>query len=517
MEHKESFESNYSSKRIFKNTLFLYLRQIVSLAITLYTSRVTLDVLGIDDYGLYNVIAGIVVLLSLVNNSMVSATQRFLTYEIGRGDVKQVSDTFSMSMTVHLLIGLFVLIIGESAGIYYIKEYLVVPEGRFEAAFWAYQISLLSIFVNIVRSPYQASIISYERMDFFAIISIADVLLKLLIVLLLVFISFDKLILYTLLILCINVLITASYRQYCIKKFKTCQYYIFIDRSYFVRLFKYLGWNVVGAFSTMGSQQVGNMIINRFVGVAINAAYGTAIAVSGALSSFLSNFQMAFQPQIVKLYAQNDRPAMFSLMNRAARFSYYLVFIIVAPLLFYIDYILGLWLKVVPPTTGIFCVWLFLTAFLSAIQCPLWISIGATGNIKVYQIWQSLLWFGSVPLFYYCLVKGMPAYWFVIVRFFIALSCTFFLLVHVRIQIGFPVMNYLKDVLLQISIVSIVYLLPMVYIKQYFDIENFPAFVAYYATSLLYIIVFCLLIGMTKDERLFIKQYLRKRINQKKY
>ena len=505
----ESLDSNYSSKRILKNTVFLYLRQIVTLVVSLYTSRVTLDVLGIDDYGLYNVIAGVVVLLALVNNSMVSATQRFLTFEIGRGDVRQISNTFSMSMTVHLLICLLVLIVGETAGLYYIHDYLVVPDGRREAAIWVYQISLLSVFVNIVRAPYQASIISYEKMDFFAFVSIGEVVLKLIIVFLLLLVTFDKLILYSMLLFGANLLVTAIYKIYCQKKFDTCRYYFYIDQTYFKKLFGYLGWNVIGAFSTMGTQQAGNMVINRFVGVSINAAYGAANAVSSALSGFLSNFQMAFQPQIVKLYAQDKRDSMFSLMNKSARLSFFLVFIIVAPLFFFIDYVLGLWLKEIPPTTGVFCTWLFLTSFLSAIQCPLWISIGATGNIRFYQIWQSALWFFSIPILYLCLSWGMPAYWVVIIRFLIAFVCTFFLLLQVKCQIGFPILKYIKEVIFQISIVSVLYILPMLFINQSLQIDNFAIFVVFYSLSFFYILLSIFLFGITKNERLFLESFVK--------
>lgn len=502
-------EEAYSSKRILKNTLFLYLRQIVTLVVSLYTSRVTLDVLGIEDYGLFNVIAGIVVLLALVNNSMVSATQRFLTYEIGRGDKTQVSNTFSMSMTIHLLICLLVLIVGETVGLYYIKKYLVVPEGRYDAALWVYQLSLLSVYFSIVRSPYQASIISYEKLDFFAAVSIAEVIIKLLIVYALLVIDFDKLILYTILLLVSNILVTVVYKFYCLRKFDTCRYVFYIDKLYFRKLSGYLGWNVAGAFATMGTQQAGNMIINRFVGVAMNAAYGTASSVSTALGSFLSSFQMAFQPQIVKLYAQNDKSTMFSLMNRTAKLSYYLVFIIIAPLLFYIDYVLGLWLKEIPMATGVFCIWLFITSFLNALQCPLWISIGATGNVKIYQLWQSLLWFISIPIIYICLSKGLTAYWVVIVRFVITALCTIGLLIHVHIQINFPLIQYFKDVLSKIIIVSSLYILPILYIQHVIDIQDLFEFMVFYLSSVLYIVVLVYALGINKNERNFIKKFLK--------
>lgn len=503
---------NSSTKLILKNTLFLYARQLITLAVSLYTSRVTLDVLGVENYGLYNVIAGVVVLLTIVNNSMVAATQRFLTYEIGKGDNIQINRTFSMGMTAHLFICLLVLIVGESLGLYYINNYLVVPEGREIAAFWVYQISLFSILVNIVRSPYQASIISYERMNFFAKISIVEVLIKLLIVYLLILVDFDKLILYATLHMVATLIITMAYRRYCQNNFSICHYSSYIDKTYFKKLLGYLGWNVVGAFSTLGTQQAGNMIINRFAGVAFNAAYGTANQVSAAVGSFVSNFQTAFTPQIVKLYAQEEKERMYSLMNRSALLSFYLLFLLVTPILFNIDFVLGLWLKKVPDFTGIFCIWIFLTNFIDALQAPFWIAIGATGNIRGYQIWQSTLWFMTIPALYYCLYIGLPPYSVVIVRFVIALICAFIRTLQAKYQVGVSLRNYIYYVLARIAVVSTLYIIPIYYLLQNWAIDNFISFVLFYLTSFVYIIMLVYTIGIGKAEREFVKHFIKQKI-----
>lgn len=505
-------EKVYSTNRIIKNTIYLYIRQLISLIVALYTSRVVLDVLGIDNYGLYNVIAGFIVLLALVNNSMVSATQRFLTYEIGKGNKVQVSNTFSMSMTIHIVICLIILILGETIGLYYIKNYLIIPEGRSEAAFWVYQISLFSTFINIVRSPYQASIIAYEHMNFFALMGIFDVIFKLLIVYVLIFFNYDKLILYAILNLITTFIVTYFYKKYCQKQFSTCQYYFYIDKSYLKRLAGFLGWNVIGAFSSMGTQQLGNIIINRFVGVAINAAYGTANQVSTAINSFVTNFQTAFTPQIVKLYAQGDIKRMVSLMNRSSLLSFYLLFIIVVPILFNINYILSIWLKEVPQYTDVFCIWIFLTCFIDALQAPFWIAIGATGNIKGYQIWQSSLWFLSIPFLFICLYIGYNAYYVVIIRFIIALIGAIGRTIQVKYQIGISILEYLMKVIFRVSIVSITYIISAYLILKQIINMNFPTFVIFYTISFIYICILIYTIGINKDERYFINNIMKSKI-----
>ena len=214
-----------SNKRILRNTVYLYFRMILSMAVSLYTSRVVLDVLGVSDFGIYNVIGGVVVLISIINNSMSAATQRFITFELGKGDLQRVSNTFSMSMSIHFLICILVFLLGETLGVYYVDNYLNVPADRMNAAFWLFQISLVTLFFNIIRIPYHASIIAYEKMDFFAIISIIEVFLQLAIVFLLTILDIDKLILYGLLILVVTAVSTCAYSIYCKKVFSTCRYY----------------------------------------------------------------------------------------------------------------------------------------------------------------------------------------------------------------------------------------------------------------------------------------------------
>lgn len=494
-------------KTIIKNTLFLYLRQIITLIVSFYSARVVLDVVGVDDYGIYTVVAGVVILVALVNNSMVEATQRFLTYELGKSDMARVAQTFCMCMTIHIAICLLVLLIGETIGLYYVVDYLVVPSGRENAAVWCYHISLLSVIFTIIRAPYTASIIAYEKMSFYAYISIIDVVLKLLVLFLIQLLDFDKLILYSVLILGTDLTITLLHKMYCQRMFTTCTYSLYMDVSYFKRLTSYLGWSLVGVSSTMGTQHIGNMIINRFVGVAFNAAYGTANRISSAVNVFLTNFQVAFRPQIIKLYAQNELDKMHSLMFQSALISFYLLFVLSAPVLVNIDYILGLWLVDVPPSTGDFCLWVFMCSFLDSLQAPFWMGIAATGKNRNYQLWQSSLYFLNIPITYYLLANGYQAYTIVLVRFIIGFIGSIIRTVHVNISINVPIWKYVKEVLFFAFSVSLVSVPSMCFFRDRLCVDSLCRLFIFYVISVFFIIILIYTIGINKQYRQIINAY----------
>ncbi|MBQ6062957.1 MAG: lipopolysaccharide biosynthesis protein [Prevotella sp.] len=485
------------------------------MAVSLYTSRVILDVLGVSDFGIYNVIGGIVILISMLNNSMSAATQRFITYELGKHDIKKVSDTFSMSMTAHLFICLIVFLLGETIGLYYIIHYLNIPEGRTTAALWVYQFSLFAVIINIARIPYSASIIAYEKMDFYAAISIMEVLLKLAIVVVLVFIgSFDKLILYSLLVLLTTITVSITYKAYCQIKFKTCNYYWYIDRDYFRKLLNFFGWNFVGGVANTGTKQVGNLIINAFCGTVANAAHGVGAQVNGAVCGLAENFQMAYTPQIVKLYSQDKKKELFQLMNRSALLSYYLLFVLAMPIILNVDLVLGIWLKKVPLYAGLFCQWLIIYNLIDSLQAPMWKAITATGNIKVYEIWLNLVLMLNIPLSYYCLKIGMPPYTVAIVsalvNFLTAIIRTF----HVKIQIGFPVSRYMLDVVCRSTLVSLVYILLWLIFQHYIQINSLFGFILFFCGSCLCCILLIYMFGINTQDRQLVKQLVFKRFQK---
>jgi len=482
------------------------------MGVTLYTSRIVLDVLGASDYGIYSVIGGLVVLISILNSSMSSATQRFITYELGTGDGKRVSNTFSMSMTAHFGISIIVFILGETIGLYYVINYLNVPPERHMAAIWVYQLSLLTVITNFIRIPYNASVIAYEKMDFFALVSIIEVTLKLLLVFLLLLMPSDKLILYAGLILLNTIVCNIVYRCYCRRKFTTCKYYWYIDKKYFKELFGFFGWNVVGGVATAGTHQVSNILLNVFCGPIINAAYGVASQVSNAIYTFAVSFETAYTPQIVKLQSQSNFKELFRLMNRSALLSYYLLFLIAMPILLNIDIVLGLWLKEVPEYAGIFSQWFIIYFLIDSIQAPLWKQITATGNIKSYEIWLSILLLFNIPLSYLFLKLGYTPTSVLIIsaglNFISAIART----IHVKLQSGFPILVYLKDVLLRAGIITSAYLITWFIFRNNFIIDTLSSFIFYFFISTVFSVALIMSMGISKTDRTLLIDLLKKKL-----
>lgn len=508
-------DSTYSQSRIAKNTIFLYIRMFLTMGISLYTARIILDVLGVVDYGIYNVIGGIVVLLSIVSNSMTTATQRFITYELGSGDDERVSRTFSMSMIAHTVICVVILILGETIGIWYVLNELNIPIGREYAAMWVYQISLVTILITLVRSPYNATVIAHEKMSFYAYMSIVDVVLKLLSVFVLVFSPVDKLITYGLLVLLTNFLLNYLYYWYCKKKFNTCKFRFVIDKSYFKKIFGYLGWNLVGAGASLGTQQAGNLIINKYLGVAVNAAYGISSQVNGAINSFVSNFQVAFTPQLVKLFSQNKMDDFWKLSKTSALLSYYLLFIIAFPIFVNIDYVLGIWLVEVPAYAGTFCQLLIIYSLIDAVQAPLWIGINATGNIKVYEIWLSLILLLNIPFSILVLSLGWDPYWVLIVRVLLNFLTAVVRCIHVKWQFNFPVMQYFVQVILRVFSVTFAVSTIWYFTSFAYLINSFLLFCLMYGVSLISTAIIIYYLGIGKAERASLSSFVKSKLHIK--
>lgn len=506
-------DTAYSQSRIVKNTLFLYLRMFITMGVSLYTSRIILELLGIENYGLYNVIGGIVVLLSIVCNSMTAATQRFITYELGTNNIEQVNKTFSMSIIAHLAICVIVVILGETVGLWYINNKLNIPEGREEAAVSVFQLSLITTCVSLLRAPYNASVVAYEKMSVFAYMSILEVFLKLALVCTLAFCHSDRLILYSLFSLLLSIIMYLTYRMFCRAKFKTCNFRFFIDFGYFKKLFGYLGWNLLGAGASLGTQQAGNLIINRFLGVAVNAAYGVSSQVNNAINMFVSNFQIAFTPQLVKLFSQDNMEDFWKLSKTSALLSYYLVFVISFPIFFNIDYVLGLWLVEVPQYAGVFCQLLIIYSLIDAVQAPLWIGINATGNIKIYEIWLSSILILNIPLSIILLKMGWAPYWVLLVRVILNFISAIVRCIHVKFQFGFPILQYFHQVIIKVLLVTLSTVIPCRFIMEYINVTSFGKFCLFCVISILAILLAIYSFGINNDDRIALKTIMNNKIN----
>ena len=451
-----SNQTSDNNKRIAKNTLFLYLRMFVMMLTALFTSRIVLDVLGAADYGLNNVIGGVVVLFSFLNNALISATQRYLNFHLGRKDYKQTNVVFCMSMNTYFLLSILVIILGETVGIWFVNTQLNIPPERMYAAQWVYQFTLLQFVISLLRVPYNASIIAYERMNFYAYVSLVEVIAKLLVVYLLYVTTFDKLIFYSFLYTIVPLIVTFIYKMYCNKCFDTTKYRAIWDKVAFKEMFSFSGWSLFGSLANLAAQQGLNILINIFYGVTVNAAAGIANQVSNNVYGFISNFQTAFQPQIVKTYAAKEFERFHKLIFQTSKFSYFMVIILVMPILFTIDGILQIWLKEVPEYTAIFCRLILIYLSCEAISAPLWMSVQATGKIRSYQILMACLIFLNFPIAYIVLKIGLPVYSVWVVRILVNALVVVARCLYMKHKLDFPLFPYLRNVIFPILWVTLV-------------------------------------------------------------
>lgn len=390
-------ESN--NKRIAKNTIMLYIRMLLSMVVGLYTSRVVLQTLGVEDYGIYGVVGGVVSMMGFLNASMSGATSRFITFELGRGNIQRVRDTFSSAMIIHIGIALLVILLAETVGLWFLCNKLVIPEGRMTAAHWVYQCSIISAGVGITQTPYTAVVMSREKMDIYAYMELLNVSLKLGIVYLLVIGNFDKLILYAILTLAVSVFMAMLYRVYCIRKFEESRFKWVWDKGLLKPMMSFSVWDLYGNMSFSLVQQGRSFIVNMFFGVVVNAACGIATTVQGVLQGFSGNVVNAIRPQIIKSYASNDKERVQSLIINGTQYSTLLMMLICVPLILNMDSILNLWLGTVPKFASSFCILLLVNSIIGTISSYMIIGIHATGRVKTFIVTGTLSLM-QIPLLY---------------------------------------------------------------------------------------------------------------------
>lgn len=387
-------------QRIAKNAVMLYVRMFLTMIVGLYTSRVVLAVLGVEDYGTYGVVGGIVAMIGFLNASMSGATSRFLTFELGKGDEKRLADTFSSALIIHIGIALLVLILAETVGLWFLCNKLVIPEGRMPAAHWVYQLSIASAMIWITQSPYNATIIAHERMDVYAYVEILNAVLKLLIVYLLSIGNFDKLILYATLVFLVSVLIRLIYRIYCVRHFSESHLHWVWDKSILKPMLVYSGWNLYGALCLTTRQQGTNFLINIFFGVVFNAASSVATTIQGVVKGFTYSSTFAFRPPIIKAYAQGSFQEMMRLMKSAMSLCIFLSLLVSLPLYIEIEYVMDFWL-VNPPVMAVeFVRLLIVSAFFALITLIFTIGIEATGYNRQMNIYTGSIFMLTIPVMY---------------------------------------------------------------------------------------------------------------------
>ena len=495
-------DTSSANKRIAKNTLVLYVRMLFTMGISLFTSRVILQTLGVEDYGISSVVGGVISMFTFINAAMVSSTQRYLNFELVRGDANQLRSVFSTSLQIHALIALAIIVLSETVGLWFLNEKLVIPEARMTAAMWVYQCSILSCAVSIMSTPYNAVIVAHEKMSAFAYISILDVSLKLLVVYLLVVLPFDKLIILAILNLLVQLFIRYIYTLYCHRHFPESYFQFRFNKTLFKEMFGFAGWSFWGNLAAILYTQGLNMMLNIFFGPIVNAARGIAVQVQSAVQQFVGGFQTALNPQITKNYASNNLPQMHSLMFRSARFSFLLLFFLSLPVLMETNFILTLWLKTVPDDAVVFTQIMICISLIYTTANPCIIANQATGKVKIYQMVVGGILLLILPISYVVLKLGAPAYSVFIVHFCIESLAQFSRMYMLRKLIHLPLWQYMKNIYIPIvSTVVIAIILPLVVRMQV--AEGWLRFLAVGFTCVLSVGASSYFIGFTKQERVF--------------
>ena len=444
-----------NNSRIAKNTIILYLRMIFILCVGLFTSRIILNTLGVEDYGIYNVVGGFVTIFTFLNGSMSTATQRFITFELARGKLDRQRATFSTAIIIHLSLATIIFILAESIGLWFVYNKLVIPEARFYAAVWVYQFSIASCCLSIISLPYNAMIIAHENMSAFAYISIFDAIFKLIIVYSLLIVPWDKLIVYSALLFVVQLLDRIIYGVYCHRHFAEARFNWTFNGSIFKEMGNIAGWSVFGNLAGVCYTQGLNILLNMFYGPAVNAARGVAVTVQGVVLGFVNNFQMALNPQITKAYAVNNLHRMYSLIYASSKISFFLLFLITLPIIIETNTILTIWLKVVPEHTVWFLRLTLCIMLIETLANPLMISSQASGRVKVYQSVVGGLLLLILPIAYIVLRCGANPESVFVVHLIVAGIAQCARLFIVGKIINMPLRGYLKTVVWRIGIVSL--------------------------------------------------------------
>ena len=445
-----------NNKRIARNTLLLYFRMLFLMIISLYTSRIVLNALGVEDFGIYNVAGGVVAMFSILSGSLSAAISRFITYELGKNNVLKLKTIFSSAITIQIGLGIVIAFFAETIGIWFLNTQMNIPIERMTAANWVLQFSIITFIINLISVPYNAVIIAHEKMSAFAYISIFEAIGKLLIAYLITISPIDKLIFYAILMCGVAIAIRLLYGYYCKRHFDECRFHFIWNKQIFQQIFSFAGWNFIGASSAVLRDHGGNIIINLFCGPTVNAARGIAFQVNNAIQGFVSNFMTALNPQITKSYAAKNYTYMMTLIFQGARLSFYMLLLLSLPIIINTHYLLTLWLNTVPEHTVLFVRLVLIFAMSESISGPLITAMLATGNIRNYQIIVGGLQMLNLPTSYILLSLGAIPETVLIVAVLISQCCLMARLYMLKKMIKLKIKDYLKKVYFNIITVSII-------------------------------------------------------------
>lgn len=498
-----------NNTKIAKNTLYLYLRLIVTTIIGLYTSRVVLKALGIDDFGLYNVVGGIISMLAALGSTMSIASFRFMSIELGRNDIEELKSVFNSSIIIHFFLAILLLILAETLGLWFIINKIIVPEGRLTSVLWAYQFSILTCIVMIISAPHNNCLLVHEKMNAYALFSMLEAILKLTIVFLLGIGGIDKLIEYSFLIFCIQLLMRGLYGIYCSKNFVETKFSWKYNKSQLTKMLSFTGWSFISILADIGYTEGLNILLNIFFGPAVNAARAITVLVESKVALLGRNIQEAINPQIMKSYGSNNLEYMNQLIINSSRFSFFLLYVIAFPLFVLTDKILIYWLDIVPDYTNIFVKLIIFAVIINALQNPLITATNAVGKIKKYNIILGLTLIGIIPIAYICLKSGAEAYIVFIIQIIFMVITLIIRLYFVSSLLRFPIILYLRQVVFYIILILSISV-PVYFLLELLPHENFVSFLIKGIISFLLSITIVYFIGLNNKERVFVKSKIKR-------
>lgn len=510
-------DNNISSKStIAKNTTLLYARTVLIMIVSLYTSRVILQALGVEDYGVYTAIGGIIAFLSMVTGPIDSAISRFLTYELGRGDKDRLRRYFSTGLTTMIIFAVLSVIILETVGIWFLNNKMVIDESRVTAANWVLHLSIAAFVVNLISAPYRAAIIAHEKMALFAYMGILDAVLKLAVAFILLASPIDKLILYAALLLAVSILVRFIYTIICNRQFEECRKVtVGLDKELFKGLFSFAGWNVFGAMASFCRGQGVNILFNLFGGPVVNAAYGIANQVNGAVTSFVNNFTTALNPSIIKSYAASEKQYMMSLIYQGARFSYFLVLLFAMPLILEAEYVTQLWLGQTPDYSVVFIQLMLIYSLIESLSKTIMAGVHASGKIKTYQIVIGLFQVIILPVAYVLLWMGYSPIAVLLAMVVVDIIAVFARMLMAKHIFDLSIRAYLWEVIVKTLFVTIVGLIVPLVLRIYLD-ETLARFFIVVTVSILSTALSVLYVGCTNTEREAIIWKAKALVNRKR-
>ncbi len=505
-------ENNHNTTRIAKNTIFLYFRMFIMMLIGLYTSRVILNVLGVEDYGTYNVVGGVVSMFSIFTTAMSSSISRFLTFELGKDNHETLEKVFSTALNVQFMVSIVIIVAIELIGVWFLNTQMEIPEGRMGAANWVLQCSAFTFVVGLLMVPYNASIIAHERMGIYAYVSIFDAIMKLAIVLALYYSPFDMLKSYAVLLLCVSTITTLIYWFYCKRHFKECTYKRVYDKQYLIKMTSFAGWSMVGDGAWILNTQGVNILINIFFGVTLNAARGIATTVDSMVQSFVRNFMVAINPQIIKSYAEGDFSYLHRLIYMGSKYSYFLILLFMIPICLETELILTLWLKIVPNYAVVFTRLTMASTMCVTLGNSLITANSATGQIRDYQLVAGFMSLSIFPLTWLAFALDFSP----VSAYFIHFG-VFFLLIFIRLYIvkdklHMSAWNYVREVLLKalfVTVPSIVIPCTICFLQE----DSFVRLIEVCLISIPVTLFFIYLIGMNNEERRYVIGVIKSKIN----